>query len=325
MTDHTKVPTDRSSAISRLLRRLAAGIVMVVSGVYLWHSLRGQVGQLPLLRLWMPMSFWIPLFAGCVVTLLLGVAYHVIAVRRLAPVSSASITDIALAYTLGQLARYIPGKVVGLLFQVKLLEGRVPPGSVLFALVVQTVYDYAWAVLFCAAVLGYAFDGTLTAAIAVLALAVYGLWYSHRHALCERLLARVMPARWKPDLDSAAIQSRAWSASLALTMVWSPMLAGLALGLAGHLEVLDALQLGCYYILAAMGSLLVFIVPSGLALREALFVWLGQKAGADPTLLLFIGVAFRICLTLAEIASAALCGAASGIKSWNSPRSAPER
>ena len=59
------------------------------------------------------------------------------------------------------------------------------------------------------------------------------------------------------------------------------------------------------YLLAAMLSLAVVVVPSGLVVREALFVWLGTASGFPPALLLFVAVVTRLAMTIGEALNAA--------------------
>lgn len=284
-------------------------LVMLASCAYLWSSLESQVSVLGEMQRTMPAAFWPALAIGCLGTLLLGVAYHVVEIRRLVPSSRARTEQVALAYALGQIARYIPGKVIGVIFQAKLLEGRVPSRSLVLALVVQTLYDYAWAVTFCGLLIWAAVaDAAWIATMALVAI-VLVVWLAHSRAWCERMLVAMFPKRWSPILDAGAVRSLAPLATTLLALVWIPLLAGLIAGLHGEINFQSALQLGCYYILASMASLLVVIVPSGIALREAIFVWLGREAGAEPAMLVFLGIGIRVCLTGAEIGTALLCAA----------------
>lgn len=289
------------------IRGVLMALVMLASCAYLWSSLESQVSALGQTQRAMPAAFWPALTIGCLGTLLLGVAYHVVEIRRLVPSSRTSAGQVALAYALGQIARYIPGKVIGVIFQAKLLEGRVPSTSLVLALVVQTVYDYAWAVTSCGLLIWAAAAGAGWIAAMALVAVVLVVWLAHSRAWCERMLVAMFPKRWSPILDARAVRSLAPLATALLALVWIPLLAGLIAGLHGEINLQSALQLGCYYILASMASLLVVIIPSGIALREALFVWIGREAGADPALLVFLGIGIRVCLTGAEIGTALLC------------------
>lgn len=279
-------------------------LVLLVSCTYLWISLQSQLATLGSVQASFRAAFWPALVIGCVGTLLLGAAYHVVEVRRLSPRSRSRAFQIALAYSLGQIARYIPGKIIGVALQVKLLEGRVPPTAVVLALLVQTLYDYWWAIMFCGIVLWAAAAGHAWIALPAVMFAALTIWLAHRYAWCERLLLALFPKKWSPSSDAVGMRSKSLLATTLLVFVWLPLLAGLVAGLHGKVDLHTALQIGCYYILAAMASLIVVVVPSGIAIREAIFVWLGREAGADPALLVFLGIAIRICLTIAEVATA---------------------
>ena len=288
--------------------RTAVGLALVaLSGAYVYGVLAESFDELGRsarsLRPWE----WSALLAGVVGTLSLSTLYHVFATRRVEAVELPS-TRIAVAYSLGQIVRYVPGKIIGVLFQTRYLAGSVRASTVALALIVQTVYDYLWTFAFAGSILLCA---DLGAAWPMLALLPVGcvLWQSHVHAWCERCLLFAPPARrlFRPEqFVRLRTPTHSGVATLVLLAEWIPMLLGITLALSGMVGASDALLIGAIYLVAAVASLLVFVVPSGLVVREALFVWLGVRYGFEPPLLVFVGLALRAGMTLAEALNAVI-------------------
>ncbi len=306
MTDSSADATPTRRMGSRL--RLVAGILLViVSAAYLWRSLSGGIVQLRGFAYAIGIGEALLLLAGTTGTLLLSVAYHVLEVGRL-QVHGQQPARVAMAYALGQIARYVPGKVVGVMFQVRLLTGRVRGSTIVMALLVQMLFDYAWT---------FAFAGILLASyflnsgwpLLTLPLLMLALWHAHARLWCERLVLAVPFLR--RFVDEPPSESYGRRAGLAITLVlmaeWLPMLLGMALGFGHELSFADGIVVGIAYLLAAVISLLVVVVPSGLVVREAAFVWIGVACGFPAPLLLFIGVVTRLALTAGELATALFC------------------
>ena len=103
------------------------------------------------------------------------------------------------------------------------------------------------------------------------------------------------------------------------------MLLGIGIALHGTLGLADAMLLGAVYLLAAVGSLLIIVVPSGLVVREALFVWLGSRYGFEPAMLLFLGLILRVALTFSEALTVVVFLAADALRSrFGSSRLLPD-
>ena len=102
-------------------------------------------------------------------------------------------------------------------------------------------------------------------------------------------------------------------ATVALVTVWIPLLGALALFLDGLATPLQVAVLGACYLLASIGSMLVFVVPSGVVIREAVFLFIGTSIGIDESLLVYSGIVLRLALTMGEVACATLFSALSAL------------
>lgn len=299
-----------------LLRRVAAMVLIGASAVYVYRALAGNLGEL---GAWNHSIGWAEasgILAGALGTLVLSTIYHVIAVGRFEQHRAGDLR-VGLSYALGQVLRYVPGKVFGILFQISFLAGRVRGASIALALLVQTFYDYAWTLVFVGSiVLCRELSSPLPLAILVPALGL--VWWVHSRGLLEQLCTRPRLLRRLTDglqPPSCAPVGRAGPATVVLALVWIPLLLGLAGLVAGSIALADGLLLGALYLLSAVLSLLAFVVPSGLVVREALFLWLGARYGFDSGMLVVVGLVARIALTAAELLNVGVFLAASGLAS----------
>lgn len=299
----------RETAMGEFLRRhrtavrqLVAAILMLASAFYVYQAISDSIDQLDVSAFPLAAPGLALVVLGTLGTLVLSTLYHVVAVRRIEPHQAAG-ARVGLAYALGQVMRYVPGKVFGIVFQIKFLSGQVRGATIAIALLVQTFYDYAWTFALVACVL---LSAHLSSGwpMALLPLVLVLVWMVHREGYLERLLSR--PAFLRRFLaDPVAGPGRrpdgALPATLLVAAVWLPMLAGIGLGLGGLFGMESAVVLGALYLAAAVLSLLLVVVPSGLVVREALFVWLGAEYGLQPAALVFVGLLLRVCLTACEV------------------------
>ena len=305
----------RWTRLRRPLRNVLGGALIILSGMYVYGILDDSFDELARGAYALSVAGWLVLLVGIVGTLILSTAYHVLATRRIEAVELPP-TRIAVAYALGQIVRYVPGKIVGVLFQARYLTGSVRASTVGLALIVQTVYDYLWTFAFAGSILLCVTFRTAWPLLALLPTG-YVLWQAHVQGWCERGLLLAGPLRRlfeDRQLQRLRAPTYSGAATLVLLAEWIPMLLGIGFALDPMLGWGKALLLGAIYLVAAVGSLLVFVVPSGLVVREALFVWLGVRYGFEPAMLVFVGVALRAAMTLAEALNAAAFVAADALQ-----------
>lgn len=283
----------------RWLRRFVVAILILIAAAYItdimadrWHDLSVSAFSLGALH-------WITLCAGITGTLTLSALYHVLLLRGI-EAHDVPATRIARAYALGQIVRYIPGKVAGVAFQVGLLGGSVRAGSILLALLVQAIHDYAWAFAFCG-VLAWILLTDSALPLLTFAPLILLLHTLHYHRMIERIIAGLPFLHTHiPPLPTLE-PKHASTATATLFLTWVPMLAVMPFAFSPVLDKHDALLAGLLYLIAAVVSLAIIVVPSGLVVREAIFVWLGGHAGMPADTLFFIALATRISMTIAEV------------------------
>ena len=303
----TTVAEQPSPTLKRFIKPVLSLAALVVGACYLGLAIQSSMAEVSRLGVATPAGGSAALLIGVVVTLAISTAYHLHTLARIEPIEHIGLR-VASAYSLGQIVRYIPGKVVGLVFQASYLSGLVRPSSVAFALIVQTAYDNAWTLVFATSILAYA-SGYQEIAIALPLIAIAILQFSHRFAWIER--AMLMPGVIRRRLsqgqsDRIHGQHPATIPTACLAVVWLPMLAGLWVLLNDVATATQVAVLAACYLLASIGSMLVFVVPSGVVVREAMFLYLGSELGIDNGLLIYSGVVLRLALTAGEIVCATI-------------------
>lgn len=245
------------------------------------------------------------LILGSVFTLLMATAYHVLLLAEIEP-HHARPSRVALAYSLGQVVRYVPGKVVGIVFQVGFLRGAVGTSGILVALLVQTLHEYVWTTIFCVSLLAALVTGE-PLSLLLLLIGIIGLHVLHRRGTTWRVLPHLpWVGRHVPQLPAGSTTKFPAALTLLQVAVWIPMTTAMWIVFEPLLGAQASLIAALAYVAAAVISLLVFVVPSGFVVREAAYVWLGGLAAIPPGELLFIALVMRVSLTAAELATALL-------------------
>jgi len=232
--------------------------------------------------------------------LLCPLCYHILAVERVSGIRGER-RKIASAYALSQIVRYVPGKVLGVLFELSYLRGTVRADALLVATTAQGIYQYACvAAIAIPLLLAWALGSQWPWLISLVAIVL--IYFSHRLGWCER------PLLWTTRNMSRAREATTlepWHAPIAATT----FLAAEWIFFIGAWYVLDlgtpyvmpyVLLATCYAAAAALGAIAVF-VPSGLVVRESIFLWMAHQLHFDSVTVLAYAAIFRIWLTAGDI------------------------
>lgn len=244
---------------------------------------------------------------GCLGTIMLSAIYHVQLMRfKFGSVSPPSL--IAHAYSVGQLIRYIPGRILGIVFHIGILRTKQATKEVLSALVVQTVYDYVWATILCSVFFVYFFKEDVFIFLALIPASLV-TFFAHKQQWVSKLMivsfALIGQAR-RIEIASSVSRGKSVLMTAIVVTVWVPLMLGFVFSYGDIFGKKDALFISICYIMSAMLSLLVFFVPSGIGIREAGFIFLGGATGYESSSLVFVAISARIALIVADVLNAAL-------------------
>ena len=219
---------------------------------------------------------------------------------------------LAFSYMLGQLLRYLPGKVFGIAAQSNALAQRIDHGVVWYATLVQFLWTYINSAFVVAAVLAWMTGSRWLAALVALASLLQLRWLRldplpriaaflarHAPALARRSGLRdlhdTLPMTLREAAAAYTILQLEW---VCFFGCWAALLPGADLPTVALLGTL-------YFVASALGTLVV-VLPSGLLVREASFISLGVATGVPNEQLILLAAHSRIVFTLAEIAIFAL-------------------
>lgn len=212
-------------------------------------------------------------------------------------------------YLTGQLLRYLPGRIWGVVYQLGITRDQLPASKIVRANLDMMVYMLIGNSLVAILLLGYRlhWPPLLLMVTALCGLLVLVFLFSGGANWLLRL-----PAAWLPkkmgNLLIALCETRTdpmrliWVFGSFAMGWWLYVTAWNQLGTAypDFVEV-DFLSLCAFYTLASMIGVLSTITPAGLGVREAAFIMLAG-ASADMKVIAFFAVFGRIWLLLVEVA-----------------------
>ena len=278
---------------------------MAASLFYIFNELQSNISTNALTRKTPSLTDALGLTLGCLGTLLLSTLYHVQIMKNIRR-SKVHGLLLANAYSLGQIVRYLPGKVFGILFHVSMLKSQSSARDVVTALSIQTVSDYIWAAFYCGSLAIYLQYGDiaflLVVVVSLLAAQVY-----HGENFVQRAVLRVISmfgGANSTELSHKLPRSKAVAMTAVLALVWVPLTLGFIFGYRDSFTAEESVIVAICYIAAAMFSLFAFVVPSGIGIREALLIWLGGNFYIDSADLAYVAVTARLALTAAEVGNA---------------------
>jgi len=215
------------------------------------------------------------------------------------------LTQIIFPFFIGQVAKYLPGRIWSILIQAQRMSPIVPAACTWFANAELILYSNLITIL--VATLLYLFThGWHYAAFFAYTLVFAILFVAIKDGWLYQML-KYMTSRFT-QMDSLKEPSRSVAKSLGILVFFQIewlfyMLVWVAL-LWSDYSIGEACILAVIYIAAWMVGFLTFIVPSGIVVREAMFVWLGVMLGFEPVILVIYGVVARILFVVADLLAA---------------------
>ncbi|MGO1000008.1 hypothetical protein [Lysobacter sp. CA196] len=244
----------------------------------------------------------IPMYAikGC---------YHLNLLDRIAGERSSRRIGLPI-YLQAQIVRYLPGKVWGIVYQSQRMSRTHRPSEVVIANLWQMATTNALAA---GLVIGLLLAFRYSLAWLLLLVPVIGaVEWMHRHPAIEswmlKQLARFLP-RLVPLANSRPLPSMPWKGTALLCSEWIFYFASFSIMLHGLADWPERLLLGTWYGGASILALAAFVVPAGIAVREAIFVAAPGLTGADAATLAVTATLARLVFLGAEIAAAVLSSA----------------
>lgn len=319
-------PRAPASAKSRLRKAFSAALLFGAL-VYLCYVIATQWSQIgEQLAQWTLVSLLAAL-AAALAMLGMKATYHAILFQRLGQGRTPGALRIAAAYASSQVVRYLPGKVLGIVYQSNRLAPDVPVFRVVAANLIHGLYTnlLTLGVLTSIVVWSYTANVLLGATLWLCGGLLVAL--GHRWTAVERAtgwLARRLPHRW--HRGALPTVSSGWGSALLCAFLllaeWVPYFA-IWLLLAPATDIADptttAILLGASYAGASFAANLAVLMPSGLFVREALFLFVAGRLGFDPATIVALGAIARAILTLSDLLFSPIMAAVAAVADRNQP------
>ena len=234
----------------------------------------------------------------CLLVLLLKAWAHVLILDKYR-LPSINGWQVVAAYANGQVVRYIPGKVFGIISQSVRMANVARASVVWEANVTQDLMTNIVSVLVLTTLAACFFLDSLLVALPGVLLLCLTVPLLTRNTLTRVFnyvagLFSIMPVQsrrhsWRQATLILICLCAEW---VLFFMIWYSLIGG---------ESPLFLYIGWFYAAASWLALLAIVVPSGILVREAVFLWLGSLFGLPVEQLFFYGVVFRILYTACEI------------------------
>lgn len=308
MTQHdstTAIHALDESAISRsrmhpiLRRSLLVGLVAIAAifvAQVLWQSRDAFANYVGTSSLWLALAA----VAFATTSVIWQGLLNALLVSQLDP-SPFKLGNLLSGFFISRVVRYVPGKVWGIYFQSERLASEVSRKSVWIANLVQLIYSNASTVLVALGALVALRIGepwSLAALVALTAVAIWGLQirlpFKTANAI-GRMLGK--PVATMP----ADAQPRTFRVALLISLDWLGYFAFWMAMASPFMTVSEAALLAIAYAAASLVGILAFVLPSGLIVREATFVYLAVGLGFDATEATVLSIVARVFLTLGDL------------------------
>lgn len=297
-------PSILKAGVWRYARVAAACILIASALVFICYSMRSQ---LPLFTRAMRDIEWWKVAAAVLAAVpmyLVKAIYHIRLLERFSGVKMAR-SNAVTVYLQAQVVRYLPGKVWGLLYQSGRMASAIQPGVVVAANLWQMLITNVLALGVVGGLLlwGNHSPGWLSLTVGSIVL----VEFSHRWPIVESfglgLVARIFP-KLGVTLPHGRLLPMRWTGTAMLCTEWIFFFLAFMILLNGKQAVADAVILGAWYGGASIVALAAFVVPAGIAVREAIFVAAPSVVDLDAAYLMLVAALARVVFFGAEIVAA---------------------
>ena len=287
---------------STLPRSLIIVGVSALSLGIIGYSLVGHYEELGGATAHLRLGMVLPALLCVVATVMAKALLHVLILRHGGPVPGSTLRNLS-AYAHAQIVRYMPGKLWGIVFQSYVIAGTFSSKAIWEANFIQYVVTNLYSILiimFLYSTLVLKTPSFLPAIAGLGVLLCVALQRSYFSMLFNRMVGllrwktpMVGQTRWPPHVVATALvllsvdwifYFLAWHLILPDWMIWT-----------------DALLIAGCYAAASLVGMVVFIMPSGLLVREASFIWVGALFGYAADTLLIYSIVARILFTVSDL------------------------
>lgn len=269
----------------------------------IWHNIGQIISSFASLELGYVAVSFIPAIIAVFIT-----AYVYFLILSKITTGLPPVQDVMTAFLTSQVVRYLPGKIWGVYYQMHALSGLTPMRHTLKAAIEHYLLVNLNSIAVALSVLTYYRKG-VAAGVEVFIISVIVIFLILRISLLQRVsseIGRLTATDNEPfaqNRNDARIEMRILGL---LQAEWICYFMACIFILPGYFGVNNAIIIATSYAVAWLIGALAVVLPAGLFVREASFIWITGLFGFNPADMLIFGIVARTLFTLAEIISAAL-------------------
>lgn len=218
-------------------------------------------------------------------------------------------------YLTSQVVRYLPGKIWGIFYQVQAMSELVHTGDTVKANIEQYALSNMNSIAVAACLYMYYSLGVGTA-LTALAVAMAIMFLFIRSSLLHLTISTFL--RTPSSINESFVVKKCKRKDVLIFSLfqveWIIYILACALILPENYYLNEIIIVSVIYAVAALIGGALFMIPSGIVVREASFIWLSSLFGFDVADMFTFSIVFRIVDMVAEIMCAFLCILFVGIK-----------
>jgi uncharacterized membrane protein YbhN (UPF0104 family) len=282
--------------------------------VWMFLLLRDSMDQLAVpIYLINPADLVLSVFLLMVTAIVVSYVYFLL-LGRVVP-GTLPAMDVIAPYLTSQVVRYLPGKIWGVFYQVQAMSKLVHTGDTVKANIEQYALSNMNSIAVAACLYMYYSVGIGTA-LTVLAVAMTIMFLFIRNSLLHRTIS--IFSRSPSSINESFVVKKCKRENgliFSLFQVeWIIYILACAMILPENYYLNEVIIVSVIYAVAALIGGAVFMIPSGIVVREASFIWLSSFFGFDVVDMFTFSIVFRIVDMVAETMCAFFCILFVGIK-----------
>jgi hypothetical protein len=210
-------------------------------------------------------------------------------------------------FMISQVVCHLPGKIWGVFYQANAMTEWVEAGDTVQANAEHYILQNYNSVVIALSVFGHFQWGT-TVALGIYVSALFLLLLVLRNSLLSRMIAVIMRtvAGRKVRFNPCRGKDNNLLIIGLLQADWFFYLLMFAIILPANFSLQDTIVIGACYAIAGFIGAMTIILPSGVFVREASFLWIVGSLGFDPIEMFIFSIVARTLFTLVDVACATL-------------------
>jgi hypothetical protein len=235
---------------------------------------------------------------------LLDGLYHVIIIQSISRHKENNL-KILTAYLQGQVIRYVPGKVVGIISQSLRLKDHIRSEIVWESYFVQFVSTNMNGMVVIFATALYLYTGKLFISLLCLSFVIFVCYVLNRGLISRGINLFIKFFNRKEinhELKNIYLDKKdAVKVVFFMNLEWCVFILAWFF-IPGTLSPLESISLAVLYASSTIVGALTIVMPGGMLVREASFLYFGKMlTSVSPELLLFYSILFRIIFSISEV------------------------